>query len=116
MATTRGLTNVIVAHEAALLEKIETSCPYRVCKVELIDFSNSGLRSPWDSNQIAEARQYLVINPQEITTAFVSFSSYRMPEKTLGQIGHHDMCRLVRNHQNLTFIPRMRSTIRLQEC
>ena len=56
MATTRGLTNVIVAHEAALLEKIETSCPYRVCKVELIDFSDADLQSPWNSNQIAKTR------------------------------------------------------------
>ena len=97
MDEARRLTNVIVAHKASLLEKIETSCPHGACEVRVVNFSNAGLRSPWDSNQIAEARQYFVIEPNEIKTPFVSFSSYRMPEKTLGQVGHHDMCRLVRN-------------------
>ena len=97
MATPRQLTNVVVAHEAALLGEIETNCPYQVCEVKKVDLSNADLQSPWNSNQIAEARQYFVVDPKELTTPFVSFSSYRLPEKTLGQIGHHDMCRLVRN-------------------
>ena len=97
MATSRRLTNVIVAHEAALLSEIETNCPFQVCEVKAVDLSSADLQPPWNSNQIAEARQYFVVDPKELTTPFVSFSSYRLPEKTLGQIGHHDMCRLVKS-------------------
>jgi hypothetical protein len=97
MATSRRLTNVIVAHEVALLGEIETNCPYQVCEVKAVDLSSADLQPPWDSNQIAEARQYFVVDPKELTTPFVSFSSYRLPEKTLGQVSHHDMCRLVQN-------------------
>ena len=56
MATMGGLTNVIVAHEASLLEKIETTCPYEACKGKRIDLSDADLQSPWNSNQIAKTR------------------------------------------------------------
>ena len=93
------LTNIIVAHDSALLNEIEIECPSRSCEVRLIDFSNSKLEHPFNSNQLAEARQYIAAPPSSITTKFVSFSSYRMPEKTNGQIGHHDMCKLLK-HSN----------------
>jgi hypothetical protein len=44
MDEARRLTNVIVAHKASLLEKIETSCPHGVCEVRVVNFSNAGLR------------------------------------------------------------------------
>ena len=79
MATPRQLTNVVVAHEAALLDSIETNCPFQVCEVKAVDLSSADLQPPWNSNQIAEARQYFVVDPKELTTPFVSFSSYRLP-------------------------------------
>jgi hypothetical protein len=81
MATPRQLTNVVVAHEGALLGEIETNCPFQVCEVKAVDLSSTDLQSPWNSNQIAEARQYFVVDPKELTTPFVSFSSYRLPKK-----------------------------------
>jgi hypothetical protein len=91
------LTNVVVTHRKELLSQIELVCPHNTCQVKAVDLSSADLQPPWNSNQIAEARQYFVVDPKELTTPFVSFSSYRLPEKTLGQIGHHDMCRLVQN-------------------
>ena len=93
------LTNIVVAHDSALLNEIEIECPSHSCEVRLIDFSNSKLEHPYSSNQLAEARQYMAAPPSSIATKFVSFSSYRMPEKTNGQIGHHDMCKLLK-HSN----------------
>jgi hypothetical protein len=87
---------VIVAHEASFLEQIETLCPYDLCKVRLIDLSNAGLQYPWNSNQLAETRQYFVVLPEDVETPYVSFSSYRLPEKSGGNLGHHDFCRLIK--------------------
>lgn len=90
------LTNIIVAHDAKLLKDVELECPRGLCEVRLVDLSNSGLESPLNSNQLAEARQYLVAPPSTIDTQFVSFTSYRLPHKTGGKIGHHDMCKLLK--------------------
>ena len=54
------------------------------------------MESPLNSNQLAEARQYLVAPPSTIDTQFVFYTSYRLPHKTSGKIGHHDMCKLVK--------------------
>ena len=90
------LTNIIVAHDLKLLKDVEVECPSGLCEVRLLDLSNLGLESPLNSNQLAEGRQYLGAPPSTINTKFVSFTSYRLPRKTSGKIGHHDMCKLLK--------------------
>jgi hypothetical protein len=86
-----------VAHDAQLLKGVDLECPFGLCIINLVGFASGALIEPQDSNQLAEARQYFAIEPESITTKFVAFSSYRLPEKTNGQIGHHDFCKLMRN-------------------
>ena len=38
----------------------------------------------------------MVAPPSTIDTQFVFYTSYRLPHKTSGKIGHHDMCKLVK--------------------
>lgn len=87
------LTNVLVGHDAESVS-LAATLDCGVCKILKIDVGNSQLRFPWNSNQLAESRAFLILPPKLITTPFVSFSSTRMDIKTNGLIDAHSACRL----------------------
>ena len=88
------VTNILVGHNAESLSlTMPSDCD--VCKTLKVDVNNSDLRHPWDSNQLAESRAFLLFPPKSIDTPFVSFSSTRMNIKTNGLVDTHSACRLV---------------------
>ena len=88
------LTNVLVGHDAESVS-LATTSDCGVCKILKVDVSNSQLRYPWNSNQLAESRAFLILPPKSINTPFVSFSSTRMNIKTNGLVDAHSACRLI---------------------
>ena len=93
------LTNVLVGHDAESVG-LATTSDCCVCKVLKVDVGNSQLGYPWDSNQLAESRAFLILPPKSIDTPFVSFSSTRIEIKTNGAINTHSACRLVEKLQH----------------
>ena len=87
------VTNILVGHNADSLRST-AGLDCGICKILKVDVSNSQLRHPWNSNQLAESRAFLLIPPDAIETPFVSFSSTRMGIKTNGLVEEHSACRL----------------------
>ena len=96
------ITNVLVGHDAESVN-LATTSDCGVCKVLKVDVGNSQLSYPWNSNQIAESRAFLILPPKLIDTPFVSFSSTRMGIKTNGLVDAHSACRLAEKleHQDV---------------
>ena len=86
------ITNVLVGHDTESLSLVTTS-DCGVCKFVNVDVGNSQLRYPWNSNQLAESRAFLILPPSSIDTPIISFSSTRMEMKTNGAISAHSACR-----------------------
>jgi len=93
-ASNKLVTNVLVGHDTESMSLI-TTVDCGVCKIVKVDVSDSRLPHPWNSNQLAESRAFLIFPPKSIDTPFVSFSSTRMNIKTNGLIDAHSACRLV---------------------
>jgi len=85
------VTNVIVSHKT--IENIE-SCDF--CEVHYAVMEESRDLYFKTSNRISETRGFLLVPPKKVKTKFVSFSSFRMEEKTNGSINSHSFCELVR--------------------
>ena len=87
------VTNILVGHNADSLSfSPGLGCGF--CKVLKVDVNSSQLRHPWNSNQLAESRAFLLTPPEAIETPFVSSASTRMGIKTNGLIEEHSACRL----------------------
>jgi hypothetical protein len=92
-ANLKLLTNIVVSHtDAAFLPNLED------CSVCIVKHIRVTEKQPFNfkmSESISESRAFFQMTPRMIGTKFVSFSSYRMAEKTNNKINVHSSCQFV---------------------
>jgi len=93
MASPPIITSIVVSHNAAS-RALTADCGCRNCELRVIAVDNGVLAEPYNSNQLAEFRAFLMCSPDSINTPFVAFSSARMQNKTRGAFGQHWACEL----------------------